>query len=969
MKRFWVLICLLILLSSISANAFVTDNTAIDQAISIGYYDQDPAYLANLMPLSKSDPSWNAFVREHSRWTGQANILTGLIHRAWGGAIYIGVPKSADEARNLALSFLNTNIGLLKISTEDLVLVSSRHGGHHWFVDFKQQYRGLDVFGSMISVRISDWGNVVLFQCDYLPGINISMTPALTSLAAQNSAAFGLVSSVRKTSEPSLIVLPLPGADRFDYRLAYQTNVTTDQPACWQTIVDANTGHVLYRKNIIYYETVDGYLSGKIFPTTPFDTLITLPFEYHNVRIAGLDTLDTDTQGFFSADVPDSLLRRLDLSMSGLYVKVKDSTSTQPALVDTIAPGDTLHITWATPQASNDERNVYYHVNVVHDFIKAIDLEFVGLDFPLPAKVNINSTCNAYWDGASVNFFAAGGGCTNTGEIADVIYHEYGHGITDYQYRPLSPSGAQHEGWSDYTAASITNQPLIGRGFYTSGPDSYLRTVDNTNRYPENWTGESHNDGLIIAGALWDLREALAPRTSYCDSLWNFARYGHSANYQDYLVDILEYDDDDDTLYNGTPHWDQIMPAFDLHGIHPLDIITISHQPLGDTMDTSNPYQLTVNLSFTFTPPNRDSVFVNYRTGNAGPFQLIQLTPTANPNEYAGAIPAQPLGTLVEYYISVVDISGRVITNPVTAPSPTFFFIIGQPTTQRADSLERASSWIVGATGDDATAGVWTRVDPIGTYADSVPHIPYQPEDDHTPAPGIYCYITGQQPTGNPDNGANDVDGGKTSLTTPLYNLSAYDNPIIEYFRWFTTTRNVDDTFEVQISSDGGTSWSPVEILTSIENSWVRARFLVDQVISQRSQVKLRFSASDKGSGGIVEGGVDDLTFYSITLTSVGGERGRGLPTSYALHENYPNPFNGRTEILYDLPKSSDVTLSIFDIAGRLVFQNVTPNQSAGTHSIIWDSHQAGHDLASGVYLYRLQASDFSASRKMLLLK
>ncbi len=899
MLKLRALIFLAILGMAASAAAFTPFEGSSDQAVTIAYYDQDPIYLANLRPMTINDQSWSAFVKGHGQWAGQLNTMTGLIHRAYGSAIYVGDPKSEESARELALSFIQSNADLLKIPVSDLVNINSRHRGHHWFVDFKQQYQGVDVFGNLISVRISDQGNVVLFQGDYFPGIEISPAPGISAGAARNAMSMGLVSSVQETSEPSLLVLPVPTETGFSYRLGYLGEVVTEQPARWMTIVDATTGEILYRKNLIDYYTVDGFISGRIFPTTPFDTLVTRPFEFENVSISGLTTQHTNSSGYFSANVPDSTSRRINITMVGRYVTVRNAQGAQAAITDTITPGETLYVNWDSTRSRNDERNAYYQVNVVHDFIKAIDPYFTDLDFALSANVNLNQTCNAYWDGTSVNFFMAGGGCSNTGEIADVIYHEYGHGITDYQYRPSAPSGAEHEGWSDYTAATITNQPLIGRGFYSGNPDQYLRTVDNTNRYPEDWTGESHNDGLIISGALWDLREALSPRTGYCDSLFHYARYGLSSNFDDYLIDVLEYDDNDDTLFNGTPHWSEISTSFNIHGISIADQMSISHNPLGDTVDTTHPYNLNATVSTTFTPVNDDSVFVHYRPGNSGSFQSIHMIRTGNPGEYAGSIPAQPLGTLVEYYLTAVNRLGSIVSAPVTAPNPTYFFFVGQLTTQFADSLEQSSGWVVGTPDDDATTGIWVRVDPVGTFADSFPNVPFQPEDDHTPAPGTSCYITGQQDIGDPNNGSNDVDGGKTSLTTPYYDLSSYDNPVIEYFRWFATNRNVDDTFEVQISGDSGQTWVPIEIVTAMANSWTRARFLVDQVIPQRSRVMLRFSAADRGAGSIVEGGVDDLTIYSFNNVSVDDRQNSGLPTSFALNANYPNPFNGRTEISY----------------------------------------------------------------------
>ncbi len=968
MIRVKALVCLTLLWAATSL-AYVPIDGAQDQAIGIAYYDQDPAYLANLTQLDTKDASWSAFVQRHGHWAADFDDLTGMIHRAYGGTIYVGIPHNTESAGELAQAFLNSNADLLRLNTSDLVPVSSHHGWHYWEVELKQQYGGIDVFGGRVSVSISDRGNITQFRCDYFPGINVMPLPSISANGARSAAGSNLTSQVTKASEPELIIFPVPGEKNFEYRLAYKTEISTDQPARWLTIVDATTGELLYRRNLIYYDTVDGFIHGLIYPATPFDTLVSRPFEFETVNITGLPAVQSDRSGFFTAEAPDQSPRRTTLALSGLYVDVQNSQGVNASYIDTITPGDTLLINWASPRARNDERNTYYQTNVVHDFINALDPEYTGMDFALTANVNLNQTCNAYWDGSSINLFMAGGGCSNTGELANVIWHEYGHGITDFQYRPSSPSGAQHEGWSDYIAATMTNQPLIGLGFYSNDPNAYLRSVLNHMTYPESLTGESHNDGLIVAGALWDLRTILSPRTGYCDSLWHFARYGRSSNFQDYLLDVLRYDDDDDDLSNGTPHWNEITTSFGNHGIEVQDRLSISHRPLSDTLDDANPYTVVASMRYVITRPNPDSIFTKYRTNGQGSFQSIHMLPTANPNEYSADIPAQPLGTMIEYYIYATDMMGQVVTSPVTAPLPTYFFLIGQLSLQRSDSLESASGWVRGAPDDDARTGQWERCDPNGTYGDTIPHLPYQPEDDHTPDPGVMCFVTQQHPRDTLDNGYDDVDYGRTSETSPVYDLSSYQNPVVEYYSWFTTNKSVDDTLKVLISSDAGTTWNPMEIVTTWENYWRRSRYLVSQFASDRSRIKLRFVAADEGANSLVEAAFDDISFYSFNATSIGDGHSEFMPVKFALHENCPNPFNGKTEISYDLAGPSDVSLSIYDISGRLVQKLSMPNQSAGNHSIIWDSNQQGHEISSGIYFYRIQAGNFVDSRKMLLLK
>ena len=88
------------------------------------------------------------------------------------------------------------------------------------------------------------------------------------------------------------------------------------------------------------------------------------------------------------------------------------------------------------------------------------------------------------------------------------------------------------------------------------------------------------------------------------------------------------------------------------------------------------------------------------------------------------------------------------------------------------------------------------------------------------------------------------------------------------------------------------------------------------------------------------------------------------LPSQFSLRQNFPNPFNPSTRISFDLPKAADYTLRIFNILGQEVYRN-TGYATAGTVDLIWDAS----DEPSGVYFYRLETEDYSASRKMMLLK
>jgi glucuronoarabinoxylan endo-1,4-beta-xylanase len=88
-------------------------------------------------------------------------------------------------------------------------------------------------------------------------------------------------------------------------------------------------------------------------------------------------------------------------------------------------------------------------------------------------------------------------------------------------------------------------------------------------------------------------------------------------------------------------------------------------------------------------------------------------------------------------------------------------------------------------------------------------------------------------------------------------------------------------------------------------------------------------------------------------------------PADFKLSQNYPNPFNPTTVVNYQLPQTSDVSLRVFDMLGREVMTLVNGRQSAGNYAV--NINAAG--MASGVYFYRLQAGNFTETRKMMLVK
>lgn len=264
---------------------------------------------------------------------------------------------------------------------------------------------------------------------------------------------------------------------------------------------------------------------------------------------------------------------------------------------------------------------------------------------------------------------------------------------------------------------------------------------------------------------------------------------------------------------------------------------------------------MTVRITAVGETVVKGSETCHYRLGK-GSFTAEPLTPLGG-DLYEAVLPAAPCGAAVEFFFSADgSVSGDTF-NPSGAPANTYAPLVGSVVDLFADNLETDRGWTVGAAGDDASTGIWTRVDPIGTLA--------QPEDDHTEGPGVVCFVTGQGTPGG-QLGENDVDGGSTTLIAPPIDLDSADDATISYWRWYSNDTGGSpnaDVFIVDISNDDGASWVNVETIgpsgPGTSGGWLFHEFDVADFVAPTSQVRVRFIASDAADGSLVEAAVDDF--------------------------------------------------------------------------------------------------------------
>lgn len=268
---------------------------------------------------------------------------------------------------------------------------------------------------------------------------------------------------------------------------------------------------------------------------------------------------------------------------------------------------------------------------------------------------------------------------------------------------------------------------------------------------------------------------------------------------------------------------------------------------------------------------NPTSALLNYSV-NGGAFTTAPLQPLGG-NSYNAVFPTLTCGDQVRWYVTAQTTSGVMAVAPADAPLTAVNSFVAQAVVGGAeDTLETNSGWVVNGVSDTATGGLWVRADPVGTAA--------QPGDDHTPAPGVNCWVTGNGSTGSTNAGDADVDAGTTTLTSPNFNATQGNNARISYWRWYSNNAGSApnaDSMPVMISNDGGANWVQLELVTENAGAWVKKSFRIADFLTPSSQIKLRFIARDLNAGSVVEAAVDDVRIEYVQCYKPGDVDGDGL--------------------------------------------------------------------------------------------
>ncbi|HEU5059290.1 MAG TPA: hypothetical protein VFU21_22310 [Kofleriaceae bacterium] len=737
--------------------------------------------------LSAAGPAWQA------SW----DQATGVPSRIFGRGVAApgAVADDAAAARH-ARAFLAAHIDLLApgAAPADFVLVSNAMRRGLRVVGFRQTHAGMTVLGGQVSFRYKN-DRMFAIGSEALPDVRVGRT-ALTAApdAARGFARSWVLADAAAQADAGAVtgpfVLPLVGRGGvLAYRVVHQVDVAARAPiGRFAVFTDAATGAPVAREQQLRF--ADGTVRFNVPVRYPGGQRDSYPARRGAFSVDG-DPAQSDETGQVSwtGTSPGALVARA----SGPLVDVVNVSGADVQRTFTIQPGGT--VTW---NASGDELveaqlNAFIHARLVKDYSRqhfAPDLEW--LDQQLPVNVNIDDSCNAFSDGESINFFQSSAQCANTGQLADVVYHEFGHALHTHSIVEGVGAfdGAHSEGLADYLSATITGDPGMGRGFfYDDGPLRHIDPPHMEHIWPRD-VGEIHFTGLIFAGAMWDLRKLLIQQygrtrgAELADRLF-YATLQRATSIPTTYVEVLVEDDDDGDLSNGTPNICDINAAFGMHG---LRAVAAELTPLAAEIPGEDGFPVTLTVGGLYAQCPGDGLAGAtlewvLRGAALDDTETIAMTEDEDGTWHA-TIPPVEAGQVVRYKVIVDFQDGTFKSFPDNPADPRFEFYVGEVVPLYCTDFDTdpfAEGWTHGLTGgvDEEGADDWMWGPLMSPPSSGDPIEPF----------------TGEAVLGN-DLGGEDYNGtyqpDKVNFAqAPRVDVGQFSDVRLQYWRWL----GVEDAF------------------------------------------------------------------------------------------------------------------------------------------------------------------------------
>ncbi|MBK7641911.1 MAG: hypothetical protein IPJ19_02500 [Planctomycetes bacterium] len=536
-----------------------------------------------------------------STWNYALDPETGWAQMVYGGHTQApaAAPRNDAEfaARALELAPLAASLHGLDASTlsfqDTTFLPLGQVGsGDKQTVRLRQSVNGIQVEGAFLNLLFSASGELLSVQSSGLPDTaSIDSQPVID---AGDAAAFARTAffdatnfEALQTGAPELLIAQIRVDGSRRGRLAYKVECNWSsadaEPLRKLVYVDALDGKILRMDEGIQHFDVGGNVTAMASPGLAPD-IASNPETAQVIKYgrcqAGATTVYTDASGHFN--FPGlNVNTNVTFTFVGTYASVNYSPGADYSLVLSLPPG-TSNAALLNPSSAatvTPQANAYIVSTMMRDWIRGINPTDSHGDFVTVANTNVAGTCNAYYNGSSINFFPAGGGCNNTA-YSTVITHEQGHWMND-RYSTGNGNDGMGEGNADVWAMYMWDTPIVGQNFAGS---SFIRTGNNNRQFCGDCCGgcygEVHNDGEVWMGAAWKVRNNLNTVLggTQGDLTANALFLGWMNAYnQTQIKSIIEtqwmtLDDDDGNISNGTPHFTPIDSGFRTQGFPGLTV-------------------------------------------------------------------------------------------------------------------------------------------------------------------------------------------------------------------------------------------------------------------------------------------------------------------------------------------------------------------------------------------------------------
>ncbi len=559
-----------------------------------------------------------------------------------------------DAASTAFLNFLAEHENELGFATDEMNAPRMQvHGDERIQVYIGRSVDGVPVRDSYITANINS-GNLILMGQRNWGDMRVDTRPSLSETDAESALLSHLhgLQPDRYRAAPKLKLIPVSDepdhkrvgelGEGLSYRLVWVlTPLFRDDIGTWEALIDAHDGELLAFEDTNHYHSDepahaghgathgigDGAPSrgviGGVFPVSNDGQapdgveLGQQPMPFADVSLDGSPIGFTSTGG----NAPTSGSGTLTTSLSGQFATINDNCGTLDESTSSgdLDMGQDAGTDCAVPPGSSSgntssSRTTYYGLNRIIEQAQGYLPANNWLGNQLTSNMNLNQSCNAFWNG-TVNFYTSGSGCANTGEVMAVVHHEWGHGMDANSVNPgISRPG---EGIADIYAQNMLNDSCVGRNFRpgvtcdgfgdaclecTGVRESDWALQQSGNPHDVAWvqsactgTGNTpcgtstHCEGSIVAEALWDLVHRdlqgfegspfdydlntaleLGTRLTYegagaVGDWYQCTTNNGGCNADSGYLQYLAADADNGSLEDGTPHMSAIFAAFDRH--------------------------------------------------------------------------------------------------------------------------------------------------------------------------------------------------------------------------------------------------------------------------------------------------------------------------------------------------------------------------------------------------------------------